>query len=119
MYGSKPERWSDALRAWDRLRVIVNAMTRMRFCTPQGRMEFRAKGASAPPGYHAWFDLRSQESEVLLCGHWSALGLKLTERLAALDSGCVWGGHLSALRLEDRQLFQVPCRGYQAGGGDG
>ena len=58
------------------------------------------------------------ERVTLLCGHWSALGLKLTERLAALDSGCVWGGTLSALRLEDRQLYQVPCRGYQAAGGE-
>ena len=116
MYGSKPDRWSDALTGWDRLRVIVNAMTRMRFSTPDGKMEFRAKGATAPPGYHAWFDLRPKEGVTLLCGHWSALGLKLTERLAALDSGCVWGGALSALRLEDRQLYQVPCRGHQAAG---
>src|SRR2546428_9325049 len=116
MYGSKPDRWSDALTGWDRLRVIVNAMTRMRFSTPDGKMEFRAKGAVPPPGYHAWFDLRPKESVTLLCGHWSALGLKLTERLAALDSGCVWGGALSALRLEDRQLYQVPCRGHQAAG---
>lgn len=116
MYGSKPDRWSDALAGWERLRVVVNAMTRMRFATRDGKMEFRAKGAVAPSGLHAWFDLRPNENVTLLCGHWSALGLKLTERLAALDSGCVWGGQLSALRLEDRQLYQVPCRGYQAAG---
>jgi bis(5'-nucleosyl)-tetraphosphatase (symmetrical) len=118
MYGGKPDRWSDALTGWDRLRVIVNAMTRMRFSTPQGKMDFRAKGAVAPPGYHAWFELRPKEDVTLLCGHWSALGLKLAARLAALDSGCVWGGRLSALRLEDRKLYQVPCRGYQAAGGE-
>jgi bis(5'-nucleosyl)-tetraphosphatase (symmetrical) len=117
MYGSKPEEWSDALAGWDRLRVIVNAMTRLRFCTPQGRMDFRAKGKQAPPGYAAWFDLRNDE-KTILCGHWSALGLKLTGKLAALDSGCVWGGKLSALRLEDRALFQVPCAGYQAARGE-
>jgi bis(5'-nucleosyl)-tetraphosphatase (symmetrical) len=118
MYGSTPDQWSDALRGWDRLRVIVNAMTRMRFATPAGKMDFRAKGTKPPRGYRAWFDLRPKESTRLLFGHWSALGLKLTENLAGLDSGCVWGGQLSALRLEDRKLYQIPCRGYQAAGGE-
>src|SRR5205085_4247954 len=78
MYGSTPERWSDALSGWDRLRVIVNAMTRMRFCTPEGQMEFRAKGAAAPAGFRPWFELRpKKERAVLVCGHWSALGLRL------------------------------------------
>jgi bis(5'-nucleosyl)-tetraphosphatase (symmetrical) len=116
MYGSTPERWDDGLAGWDRLRVIVNAMTRLRFCDAQGRMEFRAKGKTAPPGYRPWFEFRN-DGETIVCGHWSALGLRLEAKLAALDSGCVWGGHLSALRLEDRALFQVPCRGYQAAGG--
>jgi bis(5'-nucleosyl)-tetraphosphatase (symmetrical) len=118
MYGSQPDQWSDALAGWDRLRVIVNAMTRLRYCTSEGRMEFRAKGAVPPPGYAAWFDLRKEDSRAIVCGHWSALGLKLEEKLAALDSGCVWGGKLTAMRLEDRAVFQVPCAGYQAAGGD-
>ncbi len=117
MYGSLPDQWSDALTGWDRLRVIVNAMTRLRYCTPQGRMDFRAKGMTAPAGYAPWFDFRN-DSETLVCGHWSALGLKTRPRLAALDSGCVWGGKLTAMRLEDRALFQVPCAGYQAAGAD-
>jgi len=117
MYGSQPDQWSDSLQGWDRLRVIVNAMTRLRFCTPEGKMDFRAKGSKPPPGHVAWYDLRS-DREVIVCGHWSALGLKTGERLAALDSGCVWGGKLTAMRLEDRALFQVPCAGYQAAGGD-
>ena len=117
MYGSQPDRWSDALAGWDRLRVIVNAMTRLRFCTPEGRMDFRAKGTSPPPGQVAWFETRNDE-KTILCGHWSALGLRMREKLAALDSGCVWGGKLTALRLEDRALFQVPCSGYQAAGGE-
>jgi bis(5'-nucleosyl)-tetraphosphatase (symmetrical) len=117
MYGSQPDEWSDALAGWDRLRVIVNAMTRMRFCTSGGKMDFRSKATTAPPGYRAWFDLR-QDEHTVVCGHWSALGLKTTPKLAALDSGCVWGGRLSALRLEDRALFQVPCRGYQAAGSE-
>jgi bis(5'-nucleosyl)-tetraphosphatase (symmetrical) len=116
MYGGRPEEWSDALAGWDRLRVIVNAMTRLRFCTAQGRMEFRAKGKTPPPGYSPWFDLRS-DADVIVCGHWSALGLRLGPKLAALDSGCVWGGSLTALRLEDRAVFQVPCAGYQGTGG--
>jgi bis(5'-nucleosyl)-tetraphosphatase (symmetrical) len=112
MYGSKPERWNDALAGWDRLRVIVNAMTRMRFCTPEGVMEFRASGAEAPAGYRAWFEGRADERP-LIFGHWSALGLTLSERIAGLDTGCVWGGPLTALRLEDRWLVQVPSPGYQ------
>ena len=79
-------------------------------------MDFQAKGAKAPKGYRPWFDLRPKEKQRLVFGHWSALGLKVTERLAGLDSGCVWGGKLTALRLEDRTLHAVPCRGYQAGG---
>jgi len=117
MYGSKPDEWSDDLAGWDRLRVIVNVMTRLRFCTSAGRMDFKAKGRTAPAGYAPWFDFR-EDAETLVVGHWSALGLKRTDKLAALDSGCVWGGQLTALRLEDRALFQVPCAGYQTPGGE-
>jgi bis(5'-nucleosyl)-tetraphosphatase (symmetrical) len=117
MYGSEPDEWSEALSGWDRLRVIVNAMTRLRFCTRHGKMEFHAKSATPPPGYAPWFSFRDDE-QTIVCGHWSALGLKLSEKLAALDSGCVWGGRLTALRLEDRALFQVACTGYQAPGVD-
>ena len=115
MYGSRPERWDEGLRGWDRLRVIVNAMTRMRYCSREGVMELRAKGAEAPPGFLPWFDTRpAGEQATIVCGHWSALGLRLTERLAALDSGCVWGGSLVALRLEDQSLTELPCKGYRA-----
>jgi bis(5'-nucleosyl)-tetraphosphatase (symmetrical) len=117
MYGSQPDRWSESLSWWDRLRVIVNAMTRLRFCTPEGRMDFRAKGKAAPPGHVPWFDLRADQ-QTIVCGHWSALGLKTRDKLAALDSGCVWGGKLTAMRLEDRALFQVPCAGYGTPGGE-
>lgn len=118
MYGSQPDEWSDSLKGWDRLRVIVNAMTRMRFSTPRGKMDFKAKGAKAPKGYRPWFELRPKEKQTLVFGHWSALGLKVTKRVAALDSGCVWGGKLTAMRLEDRRLYAVPCRGYQDAGGE-
>lgn len=117
MYGGKPDRWSDDLTGWDRLRVIVNAMTRMRVCSPDGKMELRAKGAAPPPGYAPWFEFRS-DGEAIVSGHWSQLGLKMTPRVALIDSGCVWGGQLTALRLEDRALYQLPCRAYQAPGGE-
>jgi bis(5'-nucleosyl)-tetraphosphatase (symmetrical) len=118
LYGSRPDRWSDGLRGVERLRVIVNAMTRLRFCTPEGVMEFHTKGetATAPAGYLPWFDVpgRKSESCTVICGHWSALGLRIAPNLLALDSGCVWGGKLTAIRLEDRRLYQVPCRANAA-----
>ena len=114
MWGSEPAAWREDLTGWARLRVIVNAMTRMRFCSPEGTMEFRTKGelASAPPGYLPWFEAPNRHSaeHILITGHWSALGLTITPNLLTLDSGCLWGGHLSAVRLEDRQVFQVDCR---------
>ena len=115
LYGSQPARWNDRLAGWDRLRVIVNAMTRMRFCAPDGRMEFATKGetAAAPPGFFPWFEVpgRRHSDHLVVCGHWSALGVHLTPTVLAIDSGCVWGGALTALRLSDRRVFQVPCAG--------
>jgi bis(5'-nucleosyl)-tetraphosphatase (symmetrical) len=113
LYGSKPEAWHDDLHGADRLRVIVNAMTRMRFCTVTGVMDFRVKGEveKALPGYMPWFEVpgRASRGTPIICGHWSALGLRITPDLLALDTGCVWGGHLTAIRLEDRRLFQTAC----------
>ena len=118
LWGSEPAGWSDDLAGWPRLRVIVNAMTRMRFCTPDGIMEFKVKGklANAPAGHLPWFDLPDRQSRdaVLVTGHWSALGLKVEPNFLALDSGCLWGGHLTAVRLEDRAVFQVPCSPTEA-----
>jgi len=114
MWGSKPRAWDENLDKWDRLRVIVNAMTRLRFCTADGVMEFHTKGeeTNAPAGYQPWFEVPNRQSadHVLVTGHWSALGLKLAPNLLALDSGCLWGGDLSAIRLEDRTVFQVRCK---------
>ena len=111
MYGSKPARWKDSLEGWERLRVIVNAMTRMRFCSATGEMEFASKGETtgAPEGFMPWFEVAGRKSATttLICGHWSALGLRVMPDLLALDTGCVWGGKLTAIRLEDRQLTQV------------
>ncbi len=111
LWGSEPAAWSEDLKGWPRLRVIVNAMTRMRFCTPEGVMEFHSKGETthAPAGHLPWFETPGRRSadHVLVTGHWSALGLRLTDHLLALDTGCLWGRQLSGMRLEDRQLFQV------------
>ncbi|MCX7627327.1 MAG: symmetrical bis(5'-nucleosyl)-tetraphosphatase [Methylophilaceae bacterium] len=111
MYGNEPDHWDEALTGLPRLRVILNAMTRLRICTPKGRMEFKFKGQlqDIPPGYLPWFEVQDRKSreDTLIVGHWSALGLVVRENLIALDSGCVWGGKLSAIRLEDRRLFQV------------
>ena len=120
MYGNLPARWSDDLRGAERLRVIVNALTRMRFLTADGEMDFALKEgvAAAPPGYLPWFeapDRRSAASTVIF-GHWSMLGLVNRPRLIGLDTGCVWGGALSAVRLPDRALFQVRCPQAQAPG---
>jgi bis(5'-nucleosyl)-tetraphosphatase (symmetrical) len=113
LWGSEPAGWRDDLAGWPRLRVIVNAMTRMRFCTPDGIMDFHAKGGldDAPPGHVPWFDAPGRKSAdtTLVTGHWSALGLKIRPNLLALDSGCLWGGQLTAVRLEDRTIFQVAC----------
>jgi len=119
MYGSKPERWEDSLSSWDRLRVIVNAMTRMRFCRADGTMEFKATGKEAPTGFSPWHAVRNGADERIVFGHWSTAGLQLNERIAGLDTGCVWGGQLTALRLEDRWLVQVPSPGYQEVGEKG
>jgi len=113
MRGSEPKAWQDDLAGWARLRVIVNGMTRLRFCSRRGEMEFRSKGkvSSAPPGFLPWFEVPQRRSadHTLITGHWSALGLKIAPGLLALDSGCFWGGQLSAVRLEDQALFQVAC----------
>lgn len=116
MWGSEPAQWRDDLTGWDRLRVIVNAMTRMRFVWPDGRMEFRAGGAKGPPergpvGCMPWFAApgRLSRDHTLICGHWSALGFRQEATLLALDSGCLWGGRLTAVRLLDRRVFQLPC----------
>jgi bis(5'-nucleosyl)-tetraphosphatase (symmetrical) len=113
MYGNTPKLWSESLSGYKRLRVITNAFTRMRICTPQGEMEFNFKGEvdDIPKGYLPWFNLTQRQSEAatIIFGHWSALGLKLTANVIALDTGCLWGGQLTALRLEDRQIFQVSC----------
>ncbi len=125
LFGNTPASWSDTLQGWDRLRVIVNALTRLRFCSPAGEMEFDTKEsgtAQAPPGYMPWFDLpqRRTAKDLVAFGHWSTLGLLQRQDLIALDTGCVWGGCLSALKFSANpsevadELIQVKCPQAQA-----
>lgn len=120
LFGNQPDRWDEGLHGADRLRAIVNALTRLRYCTDDGRMDFDAKDAPAaavanfpapPRGYRAWFDIETRRSRdtLVVFGHWSTLGLMVRGDVVALDTGCVWGGSLTAIRLEDRTLFSVPC----------
>jgi bis(5'-nucleosyl)-tetraphosphatase (symmetrical) len=113
MYGNKPARWRDDLAGADRLRIIVNAMARMRLTRPDGALELDYKLGleGMPRGCVPWYDApnRASRGTTIIFGHWAALGLIVREDVVCLDSGCVWGRALSALRLEDRRLFQLDC----------
>ena len=113
MYGDEPSEWDESLSGVDRLRVVINAMTRLRVCDVRGAMVLKFKGepGEAAQGLTPWFDMpgRANRDHTIVCGHWSALGLALRPDLLSLDSGCVWGRSLSAVRLEDRSLFAVDC----------
>ncbi len=115
MYGDEPRHWSDDLEGVERLRVIVNAMTRLRVCAADGAMvlEFKGEPGDAREGWTPWFDMpgRKSRDHTVVFGHWSALGLELRSDVLGLDSGCVWGRSLSAMRLSDRKLYQVACPG--------
>lgn len=118
MYGNQPDRWDDNLTGMDRLRCIVNALTRMRLCLPDGTMDFAHKESESGPigsGLLPWFDLPGRRTldVTVVFGHWSALGLILRPNLVGLDSGCVWGGKLTAVCLDDRGLLQVDCPEYR------
>jgi bis(5'-nucleosyl)-tetraphosphatase (symmetrical) len=114
LYGDEPRTWSEALTGVARLRAIVNVCTRLRFCTHDDTMEFREKrgAAHAPDGYRAWFEQPGRRSAHVnvVCGHWSTLDLMLRPNVTMLDSGCVWGGALTAMRLADRRIYQVGSR---------
>ncbi|MDR1969628.1 MAG: symmetrical bis(5'-nucleosyl)-tetraphosphatase [Burkholderiaceae bacterium] len=123
MYGNQPDQWHDGLQDVARLRLIVNALTRLRFCSADGRMEFVTKDRAAdgaPPGYLPWFDVpgRRTAGDVIAFGHWSALGWLNRPDVMGLDTGCVWGGCLSAVRLganaHEREQIQVRCEQWRA-----
>ena len=131
MYGNTPDHWDDTLEGPARLRVIVNALTRMRFCTAEGVMEFGSSGGkeTALPGYLPWFEVpgRQTAGTPIAFGHWSTLGAdtaaaggRMLANTLPLDTGCVWGGCLTAARLGDKpgsyELITVPCEQSQAPG---
>jgi bis(5'-nucleosyl)-tetraphosphatase (symmetrical) len=124
MYGNEPAQWSDTLTGATRLRAIVNALTRMRFCTAEGVMEFESKDGMrpAPEGFMPWFDVpgRKTANATVAFGHWSTLGWLSRPDLLSTDTGCVWGGCLSAVRigatLDERELIQVKCEQAQKPG---
>ena len=117
MYGNTPHRWSDDLANWERLRFITNCFTRMRYVAPDGSLELKAKGppGTQPAGYAPWYEAPGRRSAgaSIVFGHWSTLELHARvsprHRVFPLDTGCVWGGTLTALRLEDERWFSVRC----------
>ena len=117
MYGDKPEKWDESLTGFDRLRFICNSFTRMRFCHQDGCLDFSSNGApgSIPENALPWFDIsnRKTKQERLLFGHWSTLGKISRENIYALDTGCVWGGELTALRIDTAiaEYISVTCPG--------
>lgn len=123
MYGNEPARWEDGLTGADRLRCVVNALTRLRFCAADGTMEFGTKegAGGAPEGHMPWFDVpgRRTAGTPVAFGHWSTLGLENRDDLLALDTGCVWGGQLTAARVDGatREIIQVSCPQAQKPGG--
>lgn len=117
MYGDEPRRWSPRLVGHDRLRFVINACTRMRMCTADGSLETRYKGKPLTAlALVPWFRVEARKTigETILFGHWSLLGRVRwpQDRVYGLDTGCVWGGRLTALRLEDRRLYSVPGKAY-------
>ncbi len=115
MYGDEPARWSDQLQGDARLRFVVNALTRLRFCSADGTLDLKTKDAAtaAPAGQWPWFDVpgRATAQQAMAFGHWSTLGLVNRPLLLATDTGCVWGGCLTAVRIDGgrREVLQVPC----------
>jgi len=120
MYGNTPAKWDDTLTGVDRLRCIVNALTRIRFCAADGTMELAGAKGMEPdlPGYLRWFEIpgRRTEDVTVVFGHWSTLGLIMRPNIISLDTGCLWGGKLTAVCLEDRSVIQVQCPQFQKPG---
>jgi len=121
MYGNTPRRWSSSLRGYERLRVITNALTRIRFCTPTGSMEFESKEGfkDGPQGYIPWFKTpkRKTQDSLIYFGHWSTLGLLQQQNIIGLDTGCVWGGKLTAMEIAEsgkpsKKLEIIQVNGY-------
>ena len=123
MYGNEPDRWSERLTGMERLRFLINVLTRLRLCTADGRVEVAIKGVPppAPSPLRPWFEHRQRATRGarVIFGHWSALGLVQRPGVLGLDTGCVWGGALTAVDLDSpRAPVMLPCPGYQRIGAD-
>jgi bis(5'-nucleosyl)-tetraphosphatase (symmetrical) len=121
MYGNTPNKWSNSLKGYERLRIITNALTRIRFCTPAGMMEFESKEGfeDGPKGYIPWFKTpkRKTQDALIYFGHWSTLGLLQHGNVIGLDTGCVWGGKLTAMEIPEsgkssKRLEIIQVDGY-------
>ena len=115
MYGDQPKQWDGRLKGWNRLRTITNFMTRLRYCNNKGEMSFTDKG---PPGTQSrgmkpWYEIPSRKSQdtTIVFGHWSTLGYKHENNIISTDTGCLWGGQLTAIKmeLEKLTLYQLEC----------
>jgi bis(5'-nucleosyl)-tetraphosphatase (symmetrical) len=122
MYGNEPSRWAPGLQGGDRLRFAVNVLTRIRFCSADGTLDLKSKegAGTAPAGFYPWFDAPGRQTAGVptAFGHWSTLGLINRPDLLAIDTGCVWGGQLTAVRVDDgaREVIQVECEQAQRPG---
>ena len=121
MYGNEPHRWDPGLRGWDRLRFTVNCLTRLRYCTAYGALSLAYKGApQATPDLLPWFEVPGRQSagQRIVFGHWSTLGLHRGADVLGIDTGCLWGGALTAARLDDPAVpvTSLPCAGACAPG---
>ena len=117
MYGSKPKCWEDKLTGQDRLRFIINSFTRTRYCDASGKMDFKEKGrlGSQPEHLLPWFDVpnRKTKNKKIVFGHWSTIGIHKQNNTSCLDSGCLWGGSLSAMVLDgSEKVISVDCKSY-------
>lgn len=113
MYGNEPTHWKNGHTGAKRLRVIINALTRLRMCNPKGHMALSVKSSpkDRTDDLIPWFDMPDRQTKdvTVVFGHWSTLGLMNRPDAICLDTGCVWGGHLTAMRLQDRRIIQVAC----------
>ena len=124
MYGNEPSQWRNDLNDDERQRIVINALSRIRMCDAQGRMEFRHKLAPSQSdltatGLMPWYDApnrRTRHEATVVFGHWSTLGLLLRPDVICLDTGCVWGRQLTAVRLADRKVVQIDCAAHMAAG---
>lgn len=122
MYGSQPDQWHESLQGMDRLRFAVNCFTRLRYCDKDGKLLFKPKGkpGTQPAGSYPWFEIEQRKSQTMkiIIGHWSTLGLHIKNNIFAIDTGCLWGGCLTALRIDSRepQTIGLDCVGNKKPG---